>query len=908
MNFTNLLKLECFKNAKEPIKGSTFKDPSKEKNFGDVKVSELLKKNNVGILTGKVNNLICIDLDNYKDDFKFNYDHHTIDDLMNMTYCQKTGKGGLHLVYQYDPQIKQKQNIVNDNICQVDTRSDKGYFILAGSKVDGNEYKVINNIEPIKIPDTLKQFLLKNGYGESTPNKISKKASTVSKNTVDIIDSSTKDFYIIDKHLKYILDQKPTDFFNNVEFWKFTTIMKFLNKKTMWDNFNKARPKYNEQKNNDIWNNVDASKANLSLLFDDKILNDSYFKLKYTENSLLKNSVKINKQKLGYDFFNTDIDYIVKSDTGTGKTTSVKSFIKKNNYKFISIVSRKTLGREQHTIFNEDGISCKYYENEDYFNDDDNIIIQIDSVNKLRRNIDFTEYIIILDECESILDHLFMSSTLKNRRCSVFKKFIDILQKCKNFIGIDADITKKSLCFFDKFIKRSYTTYNNTYKHNKDVKAYEIANQTDMINKILESEQYIVCCDIAAEAKDIHKKLTDNGQKDILLITSEVDEYYKFDDYKKIIFSPKIIYGIDSSMERDVFCWHKGTTISPREMVQQLSRARNIKNIYYNFINKKYNWNPITFKEVYNLNKESIKYGLNTDDTLLSNDFEYDQELEDKYLYLYSKFEYEEICYNTNKFAHFIKLLDQRGVVIMSNLFEIKKENKIKLQKREPLNIDEFFNIENNKKILDFIGLTKDEARPHFDLLKKFNFFGLFYSIKKYFYNNYDDIYYRDKINTDDDFLINSIKSSNQKLRYLKKLCEIVESNNKYNINAVKIPNKKQQQKLFDEYKIIFLQNKSYQKKVDLTNLYSINKFINDIYKTIFGNITKSKRLGTGKDRYYEYSIDEKIISGYDQITHKKRIKKLNKDIVHHFEQPFLDEEDDDYLFKCKYTSDLDKL
>jgi len=908
MDFTDLFKVNCFKNGKQPIKGSKFKKPNSQDNFKGVSVVDLLKNNNVGILTGEVNNLFCVDFDTHKSDFKFDYKNHTIEELTKMTYSQKTASGGYHIVFQYEPDLKQKQSIKTNEICEVDTRSDNGYFLVSGSKIENKKYKVINNVQPCKMPLQLKEFLLKNGYGKTdngkTDNKTTnnKKENTKTNDKIKQSFNEDKNFYIIDSHLKFIL-QNTKDIFNNIEFWKYTSIMKYLNKKQIWDDFNKTQPKYNEANNNKIWDKVDASKCNLSLLFPtffnidkkEKDLNNeelvlknkcltysSYFKMKHLKNDKIKKFIFINKPKLGYDFFQENNNYLVKSDTGTGKTTSIKHFLKEENKKFISIVSRKTLGMEQHTIFNEFGLECKYYEYEEYFTNDDNMIVQIDSIFKLTRNINFNEYYVILDEFESIINYLFTSDTLKNRRCTVMKKFIDLIKNCKNWFGIDADITNKSINFINEFIEtKDYKIYNNTYKHNKGVEAYEYIDQNEIIEKISKSEKFIVCCDSKTQADKLTETLkTQYNIENILKITKETDEYYKFDEHDKIIFSPKIIYGIDSTIERDVFCWYEGLTITPEKMVQQISRARNIKKIHFHFLNKKYTPFNENFEDLLKTNINSVVYGVKKQgDNILCNEFEYDAELEKKYLFLYSKFEYNEKCYNTNKFAHFIKLLDDRGVIIKTNIF-YEKINKTKLQNPEELEIDDYFNIEQNKRLLEFIGLNKEEVKPHFDLVKSYNFFSNHYNIKKFFLekgSGLDDEEYKTKIQNKDDFVVNNIKCNNQKLRFLKKLMELVGNKNRILINSSLIPSQREQEQLYEEFKIIFSKNRDFK----LDNKLNINKTIKKIYDLVFGKLlNNAERKMINGEKYYTYSINNEIIKSHRDLFDKKIHKQMKYQIL----------------------------
>ena len=110
---------------------------------------------------------------------------------------------------------------------------------------------------------------------------------------------------------------------------------------------------------------------------------------------------KYPKHKLGYQFFEPNINYLVKSDTGTGKTTSFKHYVKDSKKKFISIVSRVSLADEQYRVFSEHNITCKHYNIADHLHNGDNIIITIDSIGRMY-DIDFSDYVIFLDEYNSL--------------------------------------------------------------------------------------------------------------------------------------------------------------------------------------------------------------------------------------------------------------------------------------------------------------------------------------------------------------------------------------------------------------------------------------------------------------------------------------------------------------------------
>ena len=647
--FDSLSKIVLVKRTKNK---PTHKFAQIKNTHNDRTIESILKRgNNVAIRTGKTNNLTVVDLDIYKPEFKFDFD---IEELCKTTYSQKSASGGIHLFYQYDADIKQGQNPK----IQIDTRNEEnGYILFDGSQYKNKKYEGLNELYPSKIPEDVKEFLLNNGFDKSNIIIEKEKKNIDSNITLNNNMKITKDknLYIPKSHLKQILDDKPLSFFNDIEFWKFTTIMKYLDAYDLWDEFNKKRDRYDLNKNIEIWNNVNPNKCNINLLID--LFNNKnirgYYNLKHLPKFTLE-SEKINKTKLGYDFINPNNNYIIKSDTGTGKTTSVKHFLNKTNDKFISIVSRKSLGQEQYNNFNDNEfLKCDYYEFVEQIKDEDNIIIQLDSILRIHRNIDLSQYVIILDEFESIIHYLFTSSTLATKRVLIFMRFIEILKQCKNFICIDADITNKSLEFIATFIHRKYKLFENEYKHNKGVEAYEIEKCDVFIEKLKKEKKFLCCCDSAQQAEYFKKELNDNS---VICITGNTDEYYNFDDYDKIIYSPKVIYGIDSSMERPVYAFYKEHTINPKSMVQQVARCRNITNLYYHFVKKEYKHNKISFNEVLEINKKIVDCVIVNDNLIETNFKMIDSQLEKDYIHLFSRFEYENICYDTNKFCHFLKI------------------------------------------------------------------------------------------------------------------------------------------------------------------------------------------------------------------------------------------------------------
>tara|TARA_Y100000114_G_scaffold104220_1_gene97483 strand:+ start:799 stop:3477 length:2679 start_codon:yes stop_codon:yes gene_type:complete len=875
---------KCYKltlapgNKKNPKQ--SFKEVDKIKNHKDDSVESLLKSNNVAIITGKKNDITVIDLDCQKSNFDFPFD---IDEICQNTFSQKTPSGGYHLFYQYENDLMNKAN----NKIDVDVRNDNGYILFSGSTFKGNKYETLSNKTPSKMPKEIKDYLIKNGFEKfEKKEKIENKICSINKSEM----IKDKNIYIPYTHLKEILDNKPDDYINGYDdFFKFTSCMKYLNHYELWDEYSKTKPNYHKSGNIEIWNNCDANKCNLNFLielFDNKE-NQGYYQLKHTPSFTL-NSMKINKQKLGYDFIQSDKNYVIKSDTGTGKTTSVKHFLHNTNNKFISIVSRVSLGEEQHNNFTQDEyLDAEFYRSKHFFENGDNIIIQIDSLMKINTKIDISEYIIVLDEFESMLDHLFTSKTLKTSRILIMIKFIQILKQCKNFICIDADITNKSIEFIEKFINRKYDLFENEYKHNKGVYAYEIEDEKDFVHKLKNQTKFLLCCDSKTEAERFKKLLDD---PEVIIITSDTDRYIAFDNHNKIIYSPKVIYGIDSCMRRNVFCWYKEHTINPKKMVQQVARCRNINNLYYHFEKKRYKHNSITYKQVLDENKKIMEYGVSDDNSLLETGFSLiDPEIEKKYVKLYSKFEYEDLCYNTNKHAHFGKLLEERGVILMNykvkTNFHILKEPEVSQEYTEE-DYENFFTNINNKKILDIIGLSKNDdiVKQNFDLIKSYNFVSTYLSCKYLYFENRTDKDLQENVSSMNEFVINKVSCSKQKLRLLMHFKHCVGDTDNKQIKSNNLLDQDQISKFQIDYKNIF--NKKFTKELNFKfdTLYDLDKIQSQMYKDVFGrNFIESKAYKEDKKCKYKYNINQDVFNQYKSL-YDTRIKKIEAQIEHYKE------------------------
>jgi hypothetical protein len=860
MTSNTLKKFRLIANSKAPSI-----DWLKHNQSSTVKLYESNYKGNLGIACGKINNCICIDTDFYKGESKefikeFGKKYYDLFD----TFTNKTGTGGFHMFFEYDKDIK---NRISDEH-NIDIFTDNKYVVSDGSIIinDGKyikikekeflNYTTYNDTDIKPLPKKLKEWILNNIKKKSKKtlkNKLNKKQIEELTIITDIIYDIPKEEII-----KIINNFDSKYWTNRDEFLRYTSFCKVLDCKDIWDDINKTKPNYNKDKNNnDYWEKIQGYPYIV-----DKILEETnntslinYYKMKKINKPDVIYETVINKQKLGYDYFNNKYNYIVRSDTGTGKTTSFKHYSK--DKMFISIVSRISLGAEQYNIFNEFGTKCEFYqfyEKGSSFNNGDNCITTIDSIIKLR-NLDLSKYIVYLDEFSSIIEYLVTSSTLKKNRAVIFQDFINLIKNCKQIICTDADINIYCIDFLN-FCDIKYKTINNTYLHNKDVEADEIYTHIDFMNKLKKEESFLCCTDSKINAELIYKEFKDD--KDCILIVSGVDEYYNLDEFKKVIFSPKIINGLDSILKRPVYTYYKEHTISPNMMVQQISRCRNITKLHYMFSKKKYRNNNIQLTNILDYYKKCdtdamayFKKSLGVDINNL--------DINNIYIDILSKYTYQNDCYNTNKFSHFLKILRNRGFKIE---YEYKKTTSYISGLLGDLKNDKIENFDIKLPIIQKI--NKYLKIPNNDIC---NYKELFINkikleehltMSEFLFNSNDDLYGALIANQD----FNCKKYSSQKMKMifinnLKTKCNSIDG-----LNLISVLSKDDANICMKQYNTIFRNRNKGLNMNTLINTQSI--YIKCIRNVLDSKYILSSRIG--KTKQYNYTINNENIEYHKKI------------------------------------------
>jgi hypothetical protein len=341
-----------------------------------------------------------------------------------------------------------------------------------------------------------------------------------------------------------------------------------------------------------------CNELNLFTATPNEIRNDEYVEL-----IISKKNKKMYPNKPDFDYVKNPI-ILIKSMTGTGKTTAMRKLCKKimtpgSNYKLLSIVSRKCLAiQHQADFYNKGkGIDVKYYEDisrDDY--EKVNLAIQLESIlhidpHKMKNTILF------LDEVHSLLDHMANSATLNDRRCSVYQRLCMIMLNASYIVGVDSDLSDTVIQFYQSLKLDPYVIHNKYRNATGEAPTqYKCKDNliANMKSKLQCDEKFICCFDSFTTLREVVCELKQycnrkNYNRDFLIYSSEDGDREDFKNVsaswsgKYVFYSPTIIYGIDFKPEvaMDVYGFFDCQSISPLAFGQMIARCRKIKHLRY---------------------------------------------------------------------------------------------------------------------------------------------------------------------------------------------------------------------------------------------------------------------------------------------------------------------------------------
>ena len=899
-----MLKFPINKNNKQPL--VKWQDPN------NVTCDAI--SSNYGVPCGKINNFTCIDLDFfYKLDEDQLADHPFLQflPLVEPTKTNVTGRGGYHIYYEYEPDLKTGPVFDNHTNLHIDIKNDNSYVVGEGtvfneflnkdgttSKLEYKPYDKPGYDKIIKMPADIKQWLLdlqKPKY--KAPHLLPAVEARDVKQSIEWSNSLDSMSEINLKNaIRSIYDKLPTSFTDSYDDWlKLST---FLNKYDQYELFQEISEGYDMRKNDKIWNSLEQRKkmgrmvdtTNTILVTADV---SEYYIYKSIDDQITKTpDWEINIDKLGKEpeiLDKMDRNIIVNSDTGTGKTTLVKEYIKDRRCNVLSIVSRTSLADEQHLNFTDIGIDVEHYANSTRKDLEkcDSIIIQVDSLLKIT-NMDFTNKVVFLDEVNSIIEYLIKSTTLKDNRQYIYLLFLKIIRECKQVIGVDRDIISNTFTLFDA-LNIKYEYWINLYQHNRGVYATELSSIEQVADHLKREKEYLVASD-SLNLCEVLENIVDD--KDITMITSKTIDFVHLDSVDKAIFSPKIIYGQDSVKHRPMFAIFKCHTINPRQMVQQISRNRNITHLYYYFLpeSKKVRGKSIkysSYEEALGSIKNDEKYA--TERNIAHLVCNSDQNA--LYLELKARIEYNDSCYKSNMFAHFRLILNERGYILDSEHKVSQKVDKEYTTQLKDKKLDEFDIVKKcYANVNEYLKVPDDKVDDYKVFFVDDQLLRDHFRISKFFF---EDITYLDKhIDNRVDFGCNIINSDSYKMKTLKQMLKAGNSDDKITVNNGVDPD--QVVELTKQYNFV-MKSKL---KVNLEIKYELQKCVIKLYKKLFGkDVINSSRSG-GKGREIKYSIDDESLLQHNNLYQFRTTgSKKNKNINIDENKPrdlFLDDEKED--------------
>ena len=431
-------------------------------------------------------------------------------------------------------------------------------------------------------------------------------------------------------------------------------------------------------------------------------------------------------QQLTPEIFDENSTIIIKSTTGTGKTTAIADLCKDTDKKIISIIPRISLANQHKDTFKKKNILLMSYLNDNVEKElnvfNDNIVICINSLLKLQYlPLDkIKNSIIYIDEVASFIESLTDNETLNRNLKKIHTLLMKLIKNAYKVVVSDAIINDGVFELLKHRSNDSKVFIMNDYIKYKNINAVRIKDENlflDMVKqKITNNEPFLFPCDSCSTISKFYidcLSISPEEFKDrFMLITA--DTKIKITDASKelkdkfVFYSPSITYGVDFQTEepQDVFNYIKGESIQPSGFFQQTTRTRNIKTLYYyceeTYNNSKYNTledvkdHYRNIVNITNTNFFNICVGIdaNDDETVCENTF--------FNLFCYNEFVKD--TYETNKLKHFEELLKMNGF----KLSDIGDDANLSKEENDRLNE---LKSEYDDKLFDEFISSSDEDR-----------------------------------------------------------------------------------------------------------------------------------------------------------------------------------------------------
>ena len=256
------------------------------------------------------------------------------------------------------------------------------------------------------------------------------------------------------------------------------------------------------------------------------------------------NSENVNKQYvnefLTYEDLKNNKTIIIKSSTGSGKTTAINETIteyiskqKYNFYKMLSIVDLITLSKQHLKSFENIGMIS--YQNG--FIKNNHMTICINSLLLMEKltNEELGQYIVYIDEITSFLKFTHNSKIIQIKK--IYNLLLRIIHNAHKLILTDNNICDNVFKFIEARKDDNIKFYINEYQTYKDIKAYRVANENTFLkllkSKVKKNEPFLFGSDCCTQLTNFYNEcIADYTKEEIndkfILITSKTD--YEIND------------------------------------------------------------------------------------------------------------------------------------------------------------------------------------------------------------------------------------------------------------------------------------------------------------------------------------------------------------------------------------------
>lgn len=308
---------------------------------------------------------------------------------------------------------------------------------------------------------------------------------------------------------------------------------------------------------------------------------------------------------------------VLKSGYGTGKTTYIGKILDKLDdteeyQRVLFLTMRQSLARSIYKEFCRHNFKNYLNKKELVCNDDDRVIISLDSLHKIGNNKVIIPYdIVICDEFCSLLSHMSFDG-IKNQHYT-YNIFDEIIKKSQATYFLDGDISNREVLFLKKYFGYVDKPLVNTCVNIK----YEFIIVNDYESYMREIDDDIRS-NLNVAIASMSSNFTENigelyKNRNPLIINSNTDDEIKeqlfdvnelFGKHSLIAFSPTVGSGVDCNIQHfdKLYGYMCNGSVCSRDFMQMLFRIRNIVNkkvvIYVKNINKSTLPKIKTFNEI----------------------------------------------------------------------------------------------------------------------------------------------------------------------------------------------------------------------------------------------------------------------------------------------------------------------